>query len=172
MTSLTETILKEYQIRKSKKQKQAFRDWLIPKLEEKGYAVSVEEGSMGSRNIVVTGAVREYHRLLVTGENFTEFSQIVTGDQTLDTVFIDAEHIVARVEDNLEFDTFCVAQVDRDGTELSRTGEYGGKFGYIELMTNSPLANLPGVSGAVAPRSLIVRGGVYAAGGAFFATRS
>ena len=39
-------------------------------------------------------------------------------------------------------------------------------------MTNSPLANLPGVSGAVAPRSLIVRGGVYAAGGAFFAAGS
>lgn len=53
MSALTETILKEYQIRKNKKQKQAFRDWLIPKLEEKGYAVSVEEGSMGSRNIVI-----------------------------------------------------------------------------------------------------------------------
>ena len=46
------------------------------------------------------------------------------------------------------------------------------KFRCIELMTNSPLANLPGVSGAVAPRSLIVRGGMYAAGGAFFAAGS
>ena len=83
---------------------------------------------MGSRDIVVTDAVREYHRLLLTGENFTEFSRIVVGDQALDTVFIDAEHIVARVEDNMEFDTFCVAQVDHDGNELSRTGEYGGRF--------------------------------------------
>ena len=53
MSPLTETILKEYQIRKSKKQKQAFRDWLIPILEEQGFAVSVEEGRMGSRNIVI-----------------------------------------------------------------------------------------------------------------------
>ena len=34
------------------------------------------------------------------------------------------------------------------------------------------LANLPGVSGAAAPRSSIVRGGVYAAGGAFFVAGS
>ena len=35
-----------------------------------------------------------------------------------------SQHIVARVEDNQEFSSFCVAQVDRDGVELSRTGEY------------------------------------------------
>ena len=80
---------------------------------------------MGSRKVSVTGAVREYHRLLVTGENFTEFSRIVAGDQALDTLFIDSEHIVARVEDNMAFDSFCVAQMDRDNVELSRTGEWG-----------------------------------------------
>ena len=80
---------------------------------------------MGSRNIAITDAVREYHRLLVTGENFTEFSKIIADDQALDTVFIDSEHIVARVEDNVTIDAFCVAQVDRDGVELSRTEEYG-----------------------------------------------
>ena len=37
---------------------------------------------------------------------------------------------------------------------------------------NSLWANLPGVSGAAAPRSLIVRGGVYAAGGTIFAAGS
>ena len=78
---------------------------------------------MGSRDIAVTGAVREYHRLLATGENFTEFSKIIAGDQALDTLFIDSEHIAARVEDNVTFDSFCVAQVDRDNVELSRTGE-------------------------------------------------
>jgi hypothetical protein len=78
---------------------------------------------MGSRDVVVTSAVREYHRLLVTGENFTEFSRIIAGNQALDTLFIDSEHIVARVEDNAAFDSFCVAQMDRDNVELSRTGE-------------------------------------------------
>lgn len=78
---------------------------------------------MGSRDVAVTSAVREYHRLLVTGENFTEFSRIIAGNQALDTLFIDSEHIVARVEDNAAFDSFCVAQMDRDNVELSRTGE-------------------------------------------------
>ena len=53
------------------------------------------------------------------------FSKIIAGDQALDTVFIDSEHIVSRVEDNVTIDAFCVAQVDRDGVELSRTEEYG-----------------------------------------------
>lgn len=79
---------------------------------------------MGSRDVTVTGAVREYHRLLVTGENFTEFSKIVVGDQALDTLFIDSGHIIARTEDNMALDSFCVAQVDRDNVELSRTGAW------------------------------------------------
>ena len=76
---------------------------------------------MGSRDIVVTAATREYHRILVTGENFTEFSRLVAGDQLMDTLYIDAEHIAARVDDGQELTDFCVAQVDRDGVELSRT---------------------------------------------------
>ncbi len=79
---------------------------------------------MGCRKIAVTDAAREYRRLLVSGENFTEFSRIVIGDQVLDTLYIDSGHIVAGVDDAMEFDTFCVAQVDRDGVELSRTKAY------------------------------------------------
>ena len=79
---------------------------------------------MGSRDITVTGAEREYHRLLVTGENFTEFSRVVVGDQVLDTLYIDSQHIVAPVDDALQFDAFSVAQIDRDGVELSRTREF------------------------------------------------
>ena len=79
---------------------------------------------MGSRRIAVTGAERQYRRLLVTGENFTEFSSIVINDQAVDTLYIDTEHIVARVDDAAEFDRFWVAQIARDGTELSRTGVF------------------------------------------------
>jgi len=82
------------------------------------------EMRMGSRDIAVTGAVREYHRLLVTGEHFTEFSRIVVGDQLLDTVYVDSGHIVARVDDGMETASVCVAQVDRDGVELSRTDPF------------------------------------------------
>lgn len=53
MTSTTKEIFDRFEIRKSKKQKQAFRDWLIPILQQQGYSVRVEQGSMGSRNIVI-----------------------------------------------------------------------------------------------------------------------
>ena len=79
---------------------------------------------MGSRDITITRAEREYHRLLVTGENFTEFSQIVVDDQALETVYIDSEHIAARLDDGVVVDGFCVAQIGKDGGELSRTEGY------------------------------------------------
>ena len=79
---------------------------------------------LGSRDILVTDARLEYHRLLVTGEHFTEFSRIVAGDQALDTLYIDPQHIAARVEDGGAFDSFCVAQVGKDGVELGRTAEF------------------------------------------------
>ena len=81
---------------------------------------------LGSRDIAVTGVDREYHRLLVEGENFTEFSRIIAEETPLDTVYVDSKHIVARVDDNLEFSAICVAQVDRDGVELGRTEEFYG----------------------------------------------
>ena len=80
---------------------------------------------LGSRDIVVTDAAREYHRLLVTGEHFTEFSRIVAQDGTvLDTLYIDPEHIAAHLDDGVELPAFSVAQIGKDGGELSRTGEF------------------------------------------------
>lgn len=46
-------ILKEFPIRKSKKQKQAFRDAVQAYLERMEYPVRVEEGMFGSRNLVI-----------------------------------------------------------------------------------------------------------------------
>ena len=79
---------------------------------------------MGARDVTITDAQREYHRLLVTGENFTEFSQIVVDDQVLETVYIDPQHIAARLDDGVVAARVCVAQIGRDGGELSRTGEW------------------------------------------------
>lgn len=79
---------------------------------------------LGSRDIVVTGADREYHRLLVTGDGFTEFSAIVVDDEALETVYIDPQHLAARVDDDLVLTGFCVAQMGKDGGELGRTGMY------------------------------------------------
>ena len=46
-------VLEQFPVRKSKKQKQRFRDAVIPYLQGLGYPVQVEKGSCGSRNIVI-----------------------------------------------------------------------------------------------------------------------
>ncbi len=53
MTHTTKEILDHYQIRKSKKQKEAFFNWLKPILTEAGYKVTLEVGTFGARNIVI-----------------------------------------------------------------------------------------------------------------------
>lgn len=52
MTELSKTILAEFQVRKSRKQKAAFRDWLCVQLEQAGYTPAVEKG-FAARNVVV-----------------------------------------------------------------------------------------------------------------------
>ena len=52
MTETSKTILAEYQVRKSRKQKAAFRDWLCGQLEQAGYTPAVEKG-FAARNVVV-----------------------------------------------------------------------------------------------------------------------
>ncbi len=79
---------------------------------------------MGSVPITIEDASLEYGRLLVTGENFTEYSSIVVNDQLLETAYIDAEHIIAKIDGQVNFDSFCVAQVNRDGVSLSRTDAF------------------------------------------------
>ena len=85
---------------------------------------------LGNNPVTVTGAVAEYGRLLVTGENFTEFSAVVSGEELLPTVYIDANHLaVSLVADGSKLgETICVAQRTMDGSkELSRTGEIAVK---------------------------------------------
>lgn len=52
MTSTTKEILDQYQIRKSKKQKTAFIDWLRPVVQESGWEMHVEKGN-GARNVAI-----------------------------------------------------------------------------------------------------------------------
>ena len=80
--------------------------------------------SMGSVAVRIDGAEAAYGRLLVTGERFTEFSRILIGDQMLETSYIDSEHIIAPVADTAAIESFCVAQVAKDGTVLGRTEEW------------------------------------------------
>lgn len=52
MSTLSQTLMDQYQIRKSRKQKAAFRAWLRETLHKEGYKVSEEKGNF-STNVVV-----------------------------------------------------------------------------------------------------------------------
>lgn len=82
------------------------------------------ELQMGSVPIIIEKASTDYGRLLVTGQNFTEYSSIVINDQIVQTAYVDSEHIVAILDKQLQFDAFSVAQVNRDGVSLSRTDPF------------------------------------------------
>ena len=89
---------------------------------------------LGSRDIEIKGAELDYHRLLVTGSNFTGYSRIVLDGQTLDTLYMDSGHIIAAVQQNespigsptetATFEEVAVAQVNSDGVELSQTDPF------------------------------------------------
>lgn len=53
MTDTTREIFEKYQVRKSKKQKQAFIQYVRQLAESWGYPCTIEKGSLGVRNIVV-----------------------------------------------------------------------------------------------------------------------
>ena len=96
---------------------------------ESPYAVT--DMRLGSREIRVTAAEQDFHRLLVTGENFNEYSRIVLNGELLDTLFVDPRHVIAAIRQNdtpigtvseaVAVDEIAVAQVNSDGVELGRT---------------------------------------------------
>jgi len=53
MTSTTREILDRFQVRKSRKTKSAFIDWLRPVVDNAGFTMTTEKCSFGGRNIVI-----------------------------------------------------------------------------------------------------------------------
>ncbi len=53
MTETTKTVFEKYQVRKTKKQKAAFREYVGQIATREGYACREEKGSLGAKNIVV-----------------------------------------------------------------------------------------------------------------------
>ncbi len=53
MTETTKTVFEKYEIRKTKKQRAAFREYVKGYAEEKGYAVKTEKAMFGAENIIV-----------------------------------------------------------------------------------------------------------------------
>ena len=91
-------VLKQFPVRKSKKQKQAFRDAVQSYAESLGYPVTVEQGKFGSRNVILGNP--ETARYLVTAHYDTPatlpFPNLITpcnffpflGYQTIITILI------------------------------------------------------------------------------------
>ena len=82
---------------------------------------------LGVDPITIDSAELEYGRLLVSGDNFTEYSAVISGENVLETVFIDKEHLAVRItadERALLGESICVAQINPDGKELGRTAEF------------------------------------------------
>ena len=76
---------------------------------------------MGSVPVTVTGCDKRYGRMLVTGENFTEYSTIIIDEQPIETAYIDPQHIIIHTTELADFDSFSVAQMNKDGVILSAT---------------------------------------------------
>ena len=53
MTKTTETVFQNYEIRKTKKQKSAFIDYVKTVADENGYSCEIQKGALGVRNIVI-----------------------------------------------------------------------------------------------------------------------
>jgi len=53
MTTVSEYIFEKFHVRKTKKQKDAFIDYIKQFASEQGYSAKIEKGSFGSRNIVI-----------------------------------------------------------------------------------------------------------------------
>ena len=58
MTETSKTVFEKYEVRKSKKQKAAFREFVKSVAAEKGYKFSIHKGSMGSQNVVIGDITR------------------------------------------------------------------------------------------------------------------
>ena len=53
MTPVTKTILTDFEVRKTDKQRSAFLRWLIPILQENGWSLHLEKGPFGVQNLVI-----------------------------------------------------------------------------------------------------------------------
>lgn len=80
--------------------------------------------TMGSVPIEINSVSDSYGRVLVTGKNFTECSQILIDGTPWPTAFVSGSQVVAIVPRTTPVGEVCVAQVTADGTELSRTATW------------------------------------------------
>lgn len=77
--------------------------------------------TLGSVPIEISSVSNRYGRVLVSGENFTEYSSLLINGEAYPTAFISSSQIVAIVPRSVSVEEIAVAQVTSAGVELSRT---------------------------------------------------
>ena len=81
----------------------------------------------GVNPITIETVEQKYGRLLVSGDNFTEFSKVVSGENVLETLFIDHTRLAVALNaesEKLFGESIAVAQINADGKEMGRTAEF------------------------------------------------
>lgn len=80
--------------------------------------------TMGTVPIAISSVSCEYGRVLVNGQNFTEYSTIIIDGTEYPTAFVSSTQVIAVVPRSTPVHSVCVAQLTADGVELGRTEEY------------------------------------------------
>jgi len=80
---------------------------------------------MGIHEIVVNNVNFRYGRLMLKGNGFNEFSEVVIDGEIYPTAYIDTHTLAVVMEEFPEdAEAIAVAQISNEGIELSRTEEY------------------------------------------------
>lgn len=82
------------------------------------------ELQMGVEPIVITSVTKNKNLVTVTGSHFTAFSKVIINDEYVNTTMVDHNTLTFTAEDLPAGAVVCVAQVNEEGTEISRTMGY------------------------------------------------
>ncbi len=131
-------VLKQFPIRKSKKQKQAFQEDVRTYCESLGYSVTIEKGSMGARNVVIGDPDRA--KYLVTAHYDTPATMFLPNFITPCNflVYLAYQLLVVGVFFLIAFVIAFVITILTESMELAFIGAYVGYFGLLFLMLLGP----------------------------------
>ena len=89
-----------------------------------GSPVPEDDMKMGVDVISISSIKNKSDHIVVTGENFNEFSVVYDGDKDLDTIYVDSNTLMVEDRKASSGDAFTVKQVDKSHHILSTSEKY------------------------------------------------
>lgn len=89
-----------------------------------GSPVPEDDMKMGVDVISISSIKNKSNHIVVTGENFNEFSVVYDGDKDLDTIYVDSNTLMVEDRKASSGDVFTVKQVDKSHHILSTSEKY------------------------------------------------